>query len=290
MTDNATITNLHILIAEDSPCIQRVLSYTVESCGARVTVVENGRDAVEQAMAHREASIDAVLMDMQMPILDGYAATRELRSLGFTRPVIALTADDSLDGRRKCLDAGCDFFATKPIDRDELVDLVASACGIGERIGGDSTQSHASAGDVGETDRGQSEGPYRFFDVSAAMKRLGGDAAFLAEMAATFIHFQRQQLSEITTAIADSNAPELRRVAHGLKGALADFTSAAPYHTAMELEAAGQAGDLSDADSLAQQLELQVRQLCDELQQYCAASQDGPALGQTGSERLPLNI
>ncbi len=115
-----------ILLVEDGPDNQRLISYILKQAGAVVTVAENGRIGVDKAWEARESGqpYQVILMDMQMPVLDGYAATRELRERGYDEPIIALTAHAMTDDRKKCIMAGCDDYATKPIDKAKLVQLL----------------------------------------------------------------------------------------------------------------------------------------------------------------------
>jgi len=110
-----------ILLAEDGPDNQRLIAHILRKAGADVTIVGNGRQAVEAAR-NVYTPYNLILMDMQMPVQDGYSATRELRAGGYTHPIVALTAHAGPEDRAKCLGAGCDDFATKPIETARLLD------------------------------------------------------------------------------------------------------------------------------------------------------------------------
>jgi CheY-like chemotaxis protein len=115
-----------ILLAEDGPDNQRLISFILKKCGAEVALAENGQIAVKEASAAWKEGrpFDVILMDMQMPVMDGYTATRELRGKGYNGPIIALTAHAMAEDRQRCIDAGCNDFATKPIDRQKFLALV----------------------------------------------------------------------------------------------------------------------------------------------------------------------
>ncbi len=116
-----------VLVAEDGIDNQRLIERLLTRVGLEVTLAADGRAAIDTALAAERDGhpFDAVLMDMQMPSLDGYAATQALRDAGFARPIIALSAHAMVEDRERCLACGCNAFAAKPIERRALLDLLA---------------------------------------------------------------------------------------------------------------------------------------------------------------------
>lgn len=111
-----------VLLAEDGLDNQRLITLILERAGANVVIAENGRSAVE--LIDNDGRFDLVLMDVQMPILDGLSATREIRAAGHQHQIVALTASALADDRERALRAGCNGYMTKPIDRAALVTLL----------------------------------------------------------------------------------------------------------------------------------------------------------------------
>ena len=128
-SDAPTELNCRVLLAEDTPDIQRLIAAQLEDCGAEVSVVDNGQLAVEQAWAaqHDGCPYDVILMDMQMPVMDGFEATERLRLEGYTGQIIALTVRSMRWHRSECLKSGCNHFLSKPIDPKRLISLVAES-------------------------------------------------------------------------------------------------------------------------------------------------------------------
>lgn len=133
--EGRALVGYRVLLADDGLDNQRLVRWMLERAGAAVTTVENGIDACELAIRHLadDLAFDVIVMDMQMPMLDGYRATRRLRVEGFVRPIIALTAHAMPGDDEKCLAAGCDDYATKPIQRDQLLALVTKHCNLRQR-------------------------------------------------------------------------------------------------------------------------------------------------------------
>ncbi|MGB0767527.1 MAG: CHASE domain-containing protein [Phycisphaeraceae bacterium] len=129
------LAGLNILLAEDGKDNQRLIKHHLTKAGAEVTIVENGRLAVEALCVDGDLSkplrtrpkYDLLITDMQMPEMDGYTAVRLLREKGCTLPIAALTAHAMKEDVDKCLDAGCDFYASKPIDKQQLIEIVIRA-------------------------------------------------------------------------------------------------------------------------------------------------------------------
>ncbi len=111
-----------ILLAEDGEDNQELLGGHLRAAGADVTIAPNGRVAVNLAKARH---FDLILMDMQMPELDGYGAATELRAAGLATPIVALTANAMAEDRRKCLDAGCTEYLAKPVERQTLLEMAS---------------------------------------------------------------------------------------------------------------------------------------------------------------------
>ncbi len=118
------LAGFHILVAEDGKDNQRLINFILKKAGAKVTMVENGKLAIDAVNGKNENHFDIVLMDMQMPEMDGYSATRHLRDQDYQVPIVALTAHAMASDRQKCMVAGCDDYVVKPFVQQDLFDKI----------------------------------------------------------------------------------------------------------------------------------------------------------------------
>jgi CheY-like chemotaxis protein len=125
------LNGVRILLAEDGPDIRELMLLILENSGAEVVVARDGQEAIDlaQSVAAEHRPFDVVLMDMQMPRLDGYAATRQLRLKGHRTPIIAVTADAMRGDRERCLAVGCDDHLPKPCSQAALIEAIRTQLG-----------------------------------------------------------------------------------------------------------------------------------------------------------------
>jgi PAS domain S-box-containing protein len=224
-----------LLLVEDNEINQQVACEILEGAGTRVTVANNGQEGVDTLFADPEA-YDAVLMDVQMPIMDGYQATRVIRDdPRFTKlPIIAMTANAMVSDQQDAKDAGMDDHVAKPIDVAELFSVLGRWISVPEarRVAvGDamSDQTDAQAGTLPELDG---------IDSAAALQRLGGNKKLYHQLLLKFRDKQADAAANIASALNAGDYSTAERLAHTLKGISASLGAERLRELAATLEAA----------------------------------------------------
>ncbi len=238
---------VRILIAEDNPVNQKLTRRQVEKLGFEVEVVSNGRHAID-ALARRTYS--AVLMDCQMPEMDGYEATTELRrreGSGKRTPVIAVTANAMQGDRERCLEAGMDDYIAKPIRKDELATAL-------KRWISAPWASVEPEPFVGMTLEAAHYGVAA--DISERLARLREEFGeeVVVELIDTFIPDTRERMEALRRTIQRGDARAMAREAHALKGGFRNMGARELAELCEELEARGRAGQVADVEALLSRL------------------------------------
>ena len=241
-----------VLLAEDGAINQQVAVRLLEERGHSVVVVNNGRAAVEQVAAQ---PFDVVLMDVQMPEMDGLEATAAIRRAEAQTsghiPIVAMTAHAMKGDRDRFLAAGMDGYVAKPVRPHELY---AAVEGLHSALGHETASADVS------------------FEWDAALERVGGDEAMLRDLVEMFFAECPKLMQQIREHIASADGPELRRAAHTLKGSAHVFGAAAAAEAAHRLEEIGREEAFADAEEALALLEDEVARLLPALRERVAAS------------------
>jgi CheY-like chemotaxis protein len=234
---------LRVLLAEDNPVNQKLAVRLLEKQGHAIAIAENGREAIE---AVERQSFDLVLMDVQMPEMDGFEAAAEIRrrERGTRRhvPILAMTAYAMKGDRERCLQAGMDGYVSKPIRPRDLWETI------------DKLVPSVHSADQGETSTG-------VLDRDEIQERVGGDMKLLHELIDVFFADCPRMWLHVRDAVSEGNAIKLSRAAHTLKGAVGVFGAQAAQEAAERLERLAGRGDLTHVVEAVAQLETELERL-----------------------------
>lgn len=269
-----------ILLAEDNPVNQRVACGILEKHCHSVTAVENGAEALKALAMQR---FDLVLMDLQMPEMDGFAATAAIRekekTSGGHLPIVAMTARAMKGDRECCLAAGMDGYISKPVNPKELLSaiggLLTKPRSSESSTAGDhqpsencdmnvNDQNPASA--AGTSQAGQESSPA--VDFEALLERVENDTTLLEEMIGLYLESSPRLVNEIESGVERQDAQAVQRSAHALKGALQNLSAGPSAEAALALEKMGRAGELKSADRTLMELKDQLNRLQAELRNW----------------------
>ncbi len=257
--------DVSVLLAEDNEINQIVAAEILGKAGFEVQIVDNGRLALE---AIRGGAFDVVLMDCQMPHLDGFEATQAVRELenkgdltpvnGRRTPIVALTANAVKGDRERCLAAGMDAYVTKPIDPQQLINAIWTLL---EEDGANAPQPEA-ASDGQDPAAGRTA-----VDLDDLVQRCMGDRAFAATILDKFAGQAADMLEELAEALDAEALERVAALAHTLKGASANVAAQDVSRLAAELEARGKSGDADEASAGLAALREQVTACLDYIRQ-----------------------
>ena len=222
---------LHILLAEDNPTNQKMAVIMLQQMGHTVTTVNNGQEAIAAIL---NAPVELILMDIQMPEVDGLEATRDIRAYEMTfgrhTPIIAMTAHALKGDRERCEEAGMDGYVSKPVHASVLAAEIARV--MPDHAPHGPATAHAHAAPAGTE-----------IDEPALLARVGGNRVLLGEVIDLFLHDYPECMAEMRQALARHDLPAVLRAAHTLKGSAASMAARNVHLAAYALERIGKTGD-----------------------------------------------
>jgi len=242
-----------VLLVEDGATNRKLISLILRKAGMEVTTADNGQAAVDLA---RHQHFDVILMDMQMPIKDGYTATRELRNLGVTVPIVALTAHAMSGDEQKCLRAGCSGYLSKPVSAERLLQTLADVLNSREApIAEAPANVGAPPAAAAPADRPQQPEPLAAPEEAPIVCTLPMDDPDFRAIAEEFVVFLEQQLAEISRALDEGDLAKIAVDAHTLKGTAGTAGFEAFTAPAKQLELLAKSGRKEDIPAALEVLE-----------------------------------
>jgi CheY-like chemotaxis protein len=237
---------LRILLAEDNPINQQLAIRLLQKEGHSVALAQDGAEAVR---LHAAGDFDLILMDVQMPRMDGFEATRKIRDneRGHSQHIriIAMTAHAVKGDRERCLAAGMDSYISKPVRKSELVsELLQSGQDLDPKPPGT---------------------PIEVLDKRSALEFIGGDQQLLSQLCETFLEQSPKLLNSVRQAVQDRRPQEVSMLAHTIKGSVSIFAARKATDAASRLEQIGKSNDLSQADEAVESLTQELARLQPEL-------------------------
>jgi signal transduction histidine kinase/CheY-like chemotaxis protein len=264
---------LRILLAEDNEVNQRLAVRLLEKQGHSVAVARNGLEAL--AAIEREA-FDLVLMDVQMPEMGGFEATRALRlrerETGRRVPIVAMTAHAMMGDRERCIEAGMDGYVSKPVHMQQLCEEIERVTSTFDAARGRldaeaSVGSESQRGGV-KVEKTAGQDVASAFDAAAALDRVGGDEELLREIAEMFLSDCPKLISNLRGTVARGDAEALGFAAHYLKGVVGNFYARAAVEATQRLETLADEGDVGGAAEALAAAEAEVERLSRALEVY----------------------
>ena len=245
--------NLRVLLVDDGEENRDLMSLILQEAGTTFDTAENGLEAMEKALSKEW---DVILMDMQMPIMDGYTATSRLREQGYDKPIIALTAHAMEQAEQECLNAGCTGFLTKPVDFDKLIGTLAEIAGIevsSEVVSPTTSMKPADQLNLA-TDSKDDEAVPKDEDQGPIVSTLPTHKERFREIVEQFVGRLDERFDAIEQLLEQGDAGQLAESGHSLKGASGNCGFSQMAELASELEVSSREGDLESISKLLAEL------------------------------------
>ncbi len=249
-----------ILLVEDNPINQKMAQVMLSRMGHHVDLANNGLEAVSKV---KEGLYDLIFMDVQMPEMDGFEATLQIRLLegkAHHTPIVAMTAHAMAGDAQRCFDAGMDDYLSKPLERDKVKSMVEKWALFKQSPNGPESAQKQDPGHD-KNDRQDEADRDQTLDVERSLPRFGDDWAFYTSLLLDFSKSLPEEVANLHTALDNHQFDRISFLAHKLKGVAANFNSYRLTNLAKQLDASGKAQALEDCQQLMNEIDQAAAQI-----------------------------